>query len=264
LNDALSSDAIIDPALARRVRRSWKEPIMPEQRSFTIQSLLAVVILNGILLGVLYYFYVMGSPVPAGLDPMLFFWILGGALTLLLWLAIWLIGRGALNDADARLTSQAIADAIHTPEPVPAPEPVKPAPAKPAEFARAPEASAIQMLAILQRKGRLIDFLSEDLSAFDDAQIGAAVRNIHDNTRKALNEYVTLEPVYVESEGTRVTVAPGFDAYAVRLSGSVQGDPPFSGTVQHRGWRVAKIELPEQTKDQAESNVVAPAEIEVG
>ena len=38
---------------------------------------------------------------------------------------------------------------------------------------------AVQILAALQREGRLIDFLEEDLSAYEDAQIGAAVRNIH-------------------------------------------------------------------------------------
>ncbi len=238
---------------------------MPEQRSFTIQSLLATFVLNAVLLGALYYYFVVGNPIPGNLDPTIFFWIVGGVLTLLLWLAVWFIGRGALNNADARLRAAASAAARPAPASVEAPKPARvKEPAKPAEFARAPEASAIQMLAILQRKGRLIDFLSEDLSAFDDAQIGAAVRNIHDNTRQALNEYVTLEPIYSEPEGTRVTVAPGFDAYAVRLSGNVQGDPPFSGSIQHRGWRVAKIELPEQTKDQAESKVVAPAEVEVG
>ena len=76
---------------------------MPEQRSFTIQSLLATFVLNAVLLGALYYYFVVGNPIPGNLDPTLFFWIVGGVLTLLLWLAVWFIGRGALNNADARL-----------------------------------------------------------------------------------------------------------------------------------------------------------------
>lgn len=234
---------------------------MQEQRSFTVQSLLVTLVVNAALLGALYYFFVLDTPIPGNMDATLFFWIVGGVLTLILWLAIWLIGRNALGSAEARL---AAAQRPAKPTPVETPKPAPVAPPKAAEFARAPEASAIQMLAILQRKGRLIDFLREDLSAFDDVQIGAAVRNIHDNTRKALEEYVTLEPIYDQPEGSRVTVEPGFDAYAIRLSGRVQGDPPFTGSIQHRGWRVAKIELPEQTKDQAASKVIAPAEVEVG
>ncbi|MCB9138508.1 MAG: DUF2760 domain-containing protein [Caldilineaceae bacterium] len=232
---------------------------MPEQRTFTTQSLLAVLLLNALMLGALFYFFVLGRPIPGNLNPTLLFWIVGGLLTLILWLLIASAGKDAIGNAAQRLAGEQAAKPAAAP-----PAPAAVAPAKPAEFARAPEASAIQMLSILQRKGRLIDFLREDLAAFDDAQIGAAVRSIHDNTRKALDEYVTLEPIYNEPEGSRVTVEPNFDAYAVRLSGTVQGDPPFTGAIRHRGWRIADMELPEQTKEQAESKVIAPAEVEVG
>ena len=72
-----------------------------------------------------------------------------------------------------------------------------------------------------------------------------------------------LAPVYDKPEGSQVTVEPGFDAYAVRLSGNVAGDPPFTGALRHRGWQVNNINLPEQTKEQAQSKVVAAAEVEV-
>jgi hypothetical protein len=117
------------------------------------------------------------------------------------------------------------------------------------------------MLAILQRKGRLIDFLQENLSGYDDAQIGAAVRTIHAGCREALLEHVTLEPIYSENEGSQVTVDAGFDANAVRLVGNVTGEPPFRGTLVHRGWRVAKLALPRQTSDK--EKVIAPAEVEI-
>ena len=120
------------------------------------------------------------------------------------------------------------------------------------------------MLAILQREGRLIDFLQEDLNQYEDAQIGAAVRNVHAGCKSAVDEHVELAPIFGEAEGSRVEVQRGFDAYSVRLSGAVSGEPPFHGTLRHRGWRVEKITLPKQTPAQAVAKVVAPAEVEVG
>lgn len=240
---------------------------MQEQRSFTIQSLLVILVVNIIMLGTLYYFFVQGSGIPVNMDPTLFYWLIGIVLTLILWTAIWMVGRKAIGDAAITAAADAAAEfrarqtVAKKSKPAPKPEP-KPEP-KPAEFVVAPETAAIQMLSILQRKGRLIDFLQEDLSAFDDAQIGAAVRNIHDGSRKALAEHVELAPVYDQPEGSQITVESGFDAYAVRLSGNVAGDPPFTGTLRHRGWRVASINLPEQAKDQTGSKVVAAAEVEV-
>ena len=119
------------------------------------------------------------------------------------------------------------------------------------------------MLAILQREGRLIDFLQEDLNQYEDAQIGAAVRNVHAGCKSAVDEHVELAPIFGEAEGSRVEVQPGFDAYSVRLSGAVSGEPPFHGTLRHGGWRVEKITLPKQTPAQAGAKVVAPAEVEV-
>ena len=173
------------------------------------------------------------------------------------------LSNGLANGVWAEASGQAAAQAQTTPaapaEPVDAP---KPAPA-PAVDERAAESGAIQMLAILQRQGRLVDFLQEDLAAYQDAQIGAAVRSVHAGCKQALQEHVQLEPVYTDAEGSRVTVNPGFDAYAVRLSGNVSGEPPFTGTLQHRGWRAAGIELPKQVDAQRDETIVAAAEIEI-
>lgn len=239
---------------------------MKEKRSFTIQSLLTVLIVNVILLGIGYYFFVQGNPLPGNMDPTIFYWLVGLVGSAILWLLVWMVGGKAIEGAAASASATAAKQARSQAKPAPVtqarPEP-KPEPVKKAEFVVAPEASAIQLLSILQRKGRLIDFLQEDLSQFDDAQIGAAVRNIHDSSRQALAEYVDLEPIYDEAEGSQVTVQQGFDAYAVRLSGDVAGAPPFSGVLRHRGWRVVSMRLPEQSKAQAESKVVAAAEVEV-
>jgi hypothetical protein len=126
-----------------------------------------------------------------------------------------------------------------------------------------PAAGAIQLLSILQRQGRLIDFLQEDLSLYADEQIGAAVRSIHAASKQALTEVVKLEPIFREAEGTEVTVPPGFDPRQVRLTGNVVGNPPFRGELRHRGWRVAQIDLPTLVHSQEKEMVVAAAEVEV-
>jgi hypothetical protein len=160
-----------------------------------------------------------------------------------------------------------------------APEVVKtPAPAapeRPAETpalpdgrgeARAAEESpdrAVQLLALLQREGRLVDFFSEDITPYQDAQVGAAVRELHANCRKALGQYVTLEPVLDGEEDGPVTVEEGFDAASVKLVGNVTGRAPLRGLLRHRGWRVAEINLPALPPPGAGRTVVAPAEVEI-
>jgi uncharacterized protein DUF2760 len=120
---------------------------------------------------------------------------------------------------------------------------------------------ALRLLGILQEEGRLVDFLEEDLSAYPDEQVGAAARGIHESCRKALRARVTLEPVLPASEGETVTVAPGFDAAAVRLTGNVGGAPPFRGVLRHAGWRATTTTLPARRGQ--DPHVIAPAEVEI-
>ena len=77
------------------------------------------------------------------------------------------------------------------PAPVAASAPVPQAP----KLREAPVDSALQLLGLLQREGRLIDFLQEDVSGYGDADIGAAARVVHDSVRKALLSHVKLERV---------------------------------------------------------------------
>jgi hypothetical protein len=149
----------------------------------------------------------------------------------------------------------------------PAPE-REPAALRPAERAEPRPAEdsndrAVQLLALLQREGRLVDFFSEDLTPYQDAQVGAAVRELHAGCRKALEQYVTLEPVMDGEEDRPVTVEEGFDPAAVKLVGNVTGRPPLRGLLRHRGWRVAHINLPTLPPAGAGRKVVAPAEVEI-
>ncbi|HMA68161.1 MAG TPA: DUF2760 domain-containing protein [Desulfosalsimonadaceae bacterium] len=120
----------------------------------------------------------------------------------------------------------------------------------------------LHLLSVLQRDGRLLDFLEEDLSLYDDAQIGAAVRSIQDNCKKVVNQSLSPKPVFDHAEGDTVTVPADFDPTAVKLTGNVSGEPPFTGTLRHRGWRAARLELPTLSSRQ-DPGVIAPAEVEI-
>ncbi len=121
---------------------------------------------------------------------------------------------------------------------------------------------AVQVLALLQRDARLIDFIKEDIGEYDDAQVGAAVRDMHASCRATIDRYLTLEPVMAGEEGRPVTVEAGFDPGTIKLIGNVTGKLPVRGVLRHRGWRAGAVRLPELTQTPAVS-VIAPAEVEV-
>jgi hypothetical protein len=141
------------------------------------------------------------------------------------------------------------------------PAPTPPAPELP-KLREVPTESALQLLGLLQREGRLIDFLQEDLGSYPDAMIGATARVMHSSVRKALFAHVSLEPVRTETEGTPVQVPAGFSANEIRLIGNVVGEPPFRGTLSHAGWRATHIELPKLSQGH-DVRVIAPAEVEL-
>ena len=133
------------------------------------------------------------------------------------------------------------------------------APAAPKAAQATPADGAVQMLGILQREARLVDFLMEDISAYSDEQVGAAVRDVQAQSRQAMERYMQLTPVIDGVEDTVVKTA-GLDAGAFKLVGKVppSGTAP-SGMLRHRGWKAGKVDLPVAKA----GTVLAPAEIEV-
>lgn len=133
-----------------------------------------------------------------------------------------------------------------------------------------PRASAVQhhrdgalaLLALLQREGRLVDFLRESLDGFSDADIGAAARDVHRGCRKVLDQHLSLEPVMPGAEEDKVAVPMGFDPAEIRLIGEARGEAPFRGTLRHHGWRVVDARLP-TLADGVDRTVIAPAEVEL-
>ncbi|MFZ0613546.1 MAG: DUF2760 domain-containing protein [Desulfobacterales bacterium] len=120
----------------------------------------------------------------------------------------------------------------------------------------------LHLFAMMQQEGRLMDFLAEDLDRYEDAQIGSAVRAIHANCHRVVREYLDPRPIMTQAEGEPVTIAADFDPSAVKLTGKVVGEPPFSGILRHKGWRVGRLRLPKLSGRQ-NAETIAPAEVEI-
>jgi hypothetical protein len=151
-----------------------------------------------------------------------------------------------------RIADDVVAALVRTPDPEPTV--VRATPPDPID-------RATQMLALLQRDGRLLDFLMEDLAAYPDAQVGAAARDVHAGTRQALDRYLSLAPVMHEEEGQTVSVDRGTDAARIKIVGNVAGQPPYRGVLRHRGWEATRVELPPLPS--SGRSILAPAEVEV-
>lgn len=135
-------------------------------------------------------------------------------------------------------------------------------PDAPAPMRQASPDAALQLLALLQRDARLVDFTQENLGSYSDADIGGAARVVHEGCCKVLREHFTLAPVRPEAEGSRITLNEGFDARAIRLTGNVVGQAPFQGSLSHRGWRATEVRLPKLAESH-DASVLAQAEVEL-
>lgn len=157
----------------------------------------------------------------------------------------------------------AIAQPRQTAQPrKPVAEPVRPAP--PPTQANRADANVVHFLAMLQEKGRLVDFVMDDINAYSDAQVGAAARVVHAGCKGVLQEHFRINPVRTEQEGSTVQVPAGYSADEYRLVGRIAGSAPFSGVLVHRGWKTDMVKLPQSlrgTTDQLPA--IAPAEVEV-
>jgi hypothetical protein len=171
-----------------------------------------------------------------------------------------ILGDGEFATRVQRLRSGAPMPAspapVAAPTPAPAPQPA------PVVLKQATPDAALQLLGLLQRDARFVDFVEEDVANYSDADIGAAARVVHGGCRTVLREHFTIRPVRDEAEGSRITLPEGFDATAVRVTGNVVGKAPFTGSLSHRGWRVEEIRLP-RLAESHDAKVIAPAEVEL-
>jgi hypothetical protein len=126
------------------------------------------------------------------------------------------------------------------------------------------DAEVVNFLSSLQQKGRLLDFLMDDIAAYSDAQVGAAARVVHDGCKAVLKEHLTIRPVREEQEGATIEVPAGHAADEYRLVGRIAGEAPFTGVLIHRGWKVEAVSLPRLLRrDDERLPTIAPAEVEL-
>ena len=177
----------------------------------------------------------------------------GLSLLLLILIAILSMGRSS-NKASVAL-EPAQTEPLAVPTSAPA---VSPAPS----LTESDPGSALQLLGLFQQEARLVDFLQESLDGASDDQVGAVARVVHEGGRKVLGQYFELQPIRQETEESQVTLAPGFDAAANRVTGNVSGEPPFTGILLHTGWRVTSSNLPKLAKSH-DPSIIAPAEVEL-
>ena len=144
----------------------------------------------------------------------------------------------------------------------PVAEPARPPPVQ-AETSRA-NVEIVYLLGMLQEKGRLVDFLMDDINAYSDAQVGAAARVVHAGCKAVLREHFSITPVRTEPEGSTVQVPANYSADEYRLVGRIAGSAPFSGVLVHRGWKTDMVQLPQLLRGAADQlPAIAPAEVEV-
>ncbi len=122
--------------------------------------------------------------------------------------------------------------------------------------------AALQLLSMLQKEARFVDFIKEDVSAYSDVDIGIAARVVHEGCNKVINEHFKLDTIRHEQEGSKITLNKGFDASSVRLIGNIVGEAPFTGILVHKGWQVTELNLPKLTEGH-NASIIAAAEVEL-
>ena len=134
----------------------------------------------------------------------------------------------------------------------------------PPSAANQAEAEIVAFVGLLQEKGRLVDFLMEDVAPYDDKQVGAAARVVHQGCREVLHEHFKVTPISEAEEGSRITVPAGYEADEYRLMGRIGGEPPFTGTLLHKGWKTESVKLPRILKaSEKRLPSIAPAQVEL-
>ena len=148
-----------------------------------------------------------------------------------------------------------------TPAPLPPPVAAKPPPPLPE---RHPEAEVVAFLGLLQEKGRLVDFLMDDVSIYDDSRVGAAARVVHFGCRDVLQEHFKITPISDAEEGSQVMIPENYSIDEYRLMGKITGNPPFRGILLHKGWKTESVKLPRLIKTEGKRlPSITPALIEV-
>lgn len=121
----------------------------------------------------------------------------------------------------------------------------------------------LQFLYHLQDKGRLLDFVMQDISSYNDAQVSAAARVVHGGLSKVIREFFEIEPLSAQPEGAKVEIDAQYDPIEHRILGNETKSQAHEGTIAHRGWRAKSINLPSVRETRSSKNVIAPVQIQL-
>lgn len=121
---------------------------------------------------------------------------------------------------------------------------------------------ALTLLATLQREARLIDLVQEPLSSYGDAQVGAAARQVLQDTQKVLKRLFDIEPIEAAEEGTVVRLPEQASRGAYSFTDGAAVSPGGSARIVHGGWRANRVQVPIWTGEPSEAMILTPAEVE--
>ncbi|MCY2983454.1 MAG: DUF2760 domain-containing protein [Planctomycetota bacterium] len=161
--------------------------------------------------------------------------------------------RELLDEGPAKL-GHAEATKPELVEPKPA---VKPSAATQTKSTRRNE--GLTLLSALQREARLLDLVCESLDQYNDAQIGAAARDVLRDTRKTLDRMFGLRNLVESPEGETIAIPSNPSPVRWRIVGKESGK---SGTLSHPGWQATKLDMPQWSGGADDSMVIAAAEVE--
>jgi hypothetical protein len=146
----------------------------------------------------------------------------------------------------------------HAPKSPQDPQAAAPSAATVTKPAAPSRSDAITLLAALQREARLIDLIQENLSAYSDAQVGAAARPCLTQCAATLNRLISIKPLIAAADGDLVKVPENATPSRYTWIGEGSGT---EGKLIHHGWEAAKTELPQWTGASEDAHVIAPAQI---
>lgn len=129
------------------------------------------------------------------------------------------------------------------------------------------DAAVVQFIARLQEKGRFLDFIMDDIAAYDNESVGAAARIVHQGCCDVMHDSFTIETIFPGEEMEEITLADNYDSHLFRLVGNVPENAPYEGHVLHRGWKTTRVNLAQvvNTEEHIETarSIMAPADVEI-
>lgn len=129
------------------------------------------------------------------------------------------------------------------------------------------EAAVVQFVARLQEKGRFLDFIMDDIAAYDNESVGAAARIVHQGCCEVIHDSFTIETIFGGEELEELTLADNYDSHLFRLVGNVPESAPYEGHVLHRGWKTTRVNLSHVVKSEEQidiaRSILAPADVEI-